>query len=203
MSLEEFITTVLTSAAVSTAIAAIIKTHLEKKLEIEIQEMRHAYEIELEKIKNELSIEADTVHKIMERRLNIYPKLVEIIYRIRNMARDIANNKETSPVLIDELTSRARELEECLYNDRMDLQRDEIFEPIHSFKNIIKEYNILIKDFNYYKSIADNEKAFSAYVEIKKIYDTKIQPLHMPIIQRLSTYSSNLKLEKNMEDGQQ
>jgi len=202
MSLEEIGTAILTSAVVSTTIAGIIKLQLEKKFEMKLEELRHSYEIELERIKNNLSIEADTIHKITERRLDIYPKIVEIVYRIRNMARDIANKKETPPVLVGELTSRARELEECLYNDRMDLQRDEVFEPIHTFKNIIKEFNILVKDFNYYKSIGDNEKAFSAYADITKLYDEKIEPLHMPIIQKLSTYRNDLEAEEDIEGPQ-
>jgi hypothetical protein len=202
MSLEEIGTAILTSAVVSTTIAGIIKLQLEKKFEMKLEELRHSYEIELERIKNNLSIEADTIHKITERRLDIYPKIVEIVYRIRNMARDIANKKETPPVLVGELTSRARELEECLYNDRMDLQRDEVFEPIHTFKNIIKEFNILVKDFNYYKSMGDNEKAFSAYADITKLYDEKIEPLHMPIIQKLSTYRNDLEAEEDIEGPQ-
>lgn len=202
MSLEEIGTAILTSAVVSTTIAGIIKLQLEKKFEMKLEELRHSYEIELERIKNNLSIEADTIHKITERRLDIYPKIVEIVYRIRNMARDIANKKETPPVLVGELTSRARELEECLYNDRMDLQRDEVFEPIHTFKNIIKEFNILVKDFNYYKSMGYNEKAFSAYADITKLYDEKIEPLHMPIIQKLSTYRNDLEAEEDIEGPQ-
>jgi hypothetical protein len=188
--LNSIITALLTSAVVSSAISFLLKTWLEARLkhqfELQLEKQRHSYEIELEKIKNELAIRAVTTHELTERRLSAYPKFVELAYRIRNMAREIVNVENTSPVLFDELRARARELENNLYAYRMDLERDSIFIPVHTYKNAARTFNRMAEDRNHYLSRGEIELAHEVYGQMCSLF-AEIESQHKPIIERLSS----------------
>jgi hypothetical protein len=102
------------------------------------------------------------------------------------MAREIANVENTSPVLFDELRARARELENNLYAYRMDLERDSIFIPVHTFKNAARTFNRMVEDRNHYLSRGEKEQAHEVYAQICSLF-TEIESQHKPIIERLSS----------------
>jgi hypothetical protein len=125
---------------------ALFYSELEQKVEERTNELR------IEKKKSELSSREDIKHQIITRRFNSYPKLVSLIYRIRNMSRDISSNP--SMVLrsfYEELTIRKKEYEELLYEMRSDLVRDQMFDSCHEYKNIVTTFSMLVADIMYLK----------------------------------------------------
>ena len=183
------ITVLLTSTVISTLVSFILKilfeSRLEHKLELELEQLRHSYKVELEKLKTELTIRAETAHELTERRLSAYPGIVELVYRVRNMTREISSSPDTSSVLFDELGARANELENKLYAFRMDLERDELFLNIHTYKNAVKTFYRLLEDREHYKRSGDTAGSEKVTEELRSL-NNKIERLHAPIIETLS-----------------
>jgi len=192
MNSTEIITIILTSALISTLIAFLLRYIFESKqqhrFEIELQKLKHNYEIQLENIKGKIAINADIQHKITERKLESYPRLVELVYRTRNMARELASVGYNS-TLAEEFQSRARELEDCLYTFRIDLERDGIFAPIHAYKNSLKNFNLVLREMEFFQSRdAEQEKIQETVQELQALY-SEVEDAHKPIIGKLSVNS--------------
>src|SRR5512140_1602704 len=121
MDLPNWLISIVTSATVSGIVTVALKAYFNARI-------THHFEVELEKYKSELAIKADAEQGIAHRRLEAYPRIVELIYRTRNMARDLANDISISNLsLAEELGARAKELENSLYQFRIDLERDSLF----------------------------------------------------------------------------
>ena len=190
----------LTSTVISTVLSFLwkarfenpLKLHFEREIEgiksrhsKELEDLRHRYELETERLKAELIINAETTHELTERRLAAYPKLVELVYRIRNMAREIASTAETNLVLASELRARTRELENGLYSSRFDLERDGFFYPVHTYKNLAINFNGLVADRDYYYSRGDKEQTNETSARLADLYP-EIDNQHKCIAESLS-----------------
>lgn len=184
----------LTSTVVSTVLTFVFKTYFENRIrhhfELEMEKLRHQYEVELEKFKTELTIRADTVHEITGRRLEAYPKVVELVYRTRNMSREIATGANTSGTLVDELGARVRELEDSLYAFRIDLERDGVFSSVHTYKNTVKTLNMLLSDLSFFQNRGQDQEAREVAGKIRSLYD-EIEVQHRSIIEGLSTLAGS------------
>jgi hypothetical protein len=127
------VSTALISALTSAAVTLVFQSYLAKKIE-------HQLARELEKYKSELDVRVAAEKGLVNRRLDGYPKIVELAYRTRNMARDLVGLAPPSQALLDELRARARELEDCVYRFRIDLEADHVFVAVHRHKNLILEF---------------------------------------------------------------
>jgi hypothetical protein len=125
---------VITSAGVSTAVTLLLQTYFIKRVE-------HRFAIELEKQKAELNLRIQTEHGIIIRRMEAYPKIVELCYRTRNMARDLAMAGAPVAALSQELHARSKELEDLVFRFRIDLETDHLFVPVHRYKNLIQLFS--------------------------------------------------------------
>lgn len=123
----------IVSAVISAVTTFLLQTYLAKRVE-------HKFARQLEDHKAELSVRLHAEHGIATRRLEAYPKIVELCYRARNMARDLLPTPETSPALRDELLVRAKELEEYVFRFRLDLEGDNVFTLVHRYKNLVLEF---------------------------------------------------------------
>lgn len=187
MDITSFLTTVLTSTVVTGLIIFLLKSYFKTRIE-------HHFQIELEKYKSELIMRLNLEHDISSRRLEAYPKIVELIYRTRNMARDLESNTlQMSPSLVEEFAARAKELAECLYKFRIDLERDEMFSDIHRYKNTLRNFNWRISDIRFFLEHGEEEKANLTGRELSSIFKD-IEEHHKKIIHDLSQY--NIKLAK-------
>lgn len=129
--------------------------------------------------------------KILERRLTVYPKLVELIYRTRNLSREICNNSESPFIIFDELIARMQELEELVYSNKIDLEQDNIFDSTHDYKNLVSTITRLSKDLRFFieNSASDHEEAVR--LEMREIHE-KIEVLHKPTINNLVRHTSTI-----------
>jgi hypothetical protein len=185
---KDIILSILTSTVVSGGISLALKAWFEQKLESQ----RHSYSVELEKLKMELAIKAGTVHELAERKIVAYPKIVELVYRIRNMAREISNNPGGSDVLPDELNVRTHELEDSLFTYRIDLQRDQAFTTIHGYKNRAITFNKLFKDYSALKNVGDEQGAGNPLSQLQNLY-SEIEEQHRVIIDQFSGILATLE----------
>lgn len=149
---------------------------------LELQYQQRTKELEQQSL---LNIGADSVRQISERRLTVYPKMVELVYRARNLAREIVNVAQPTRVFCDEFGARALELEESVYNNRLDLERDGAFVIAHTYKNLVMTFARLSKDLIYQIERQDSEQADRVLDEVKEYFD-QIEEQHKLVIDVLS-----------------
>jgi len=149
---------------------------------LELQYQQKTKELEQQSL---LTVGAESAQQISERRLTIYPKIVELVYRTRNLAREIVSVPQPTQILSDELEARTRELEESVYASRLDLERDGAFVITHTHKNLAMTFARLSKDLMYYFERQDTEQANRVLAETKEFY-TQIEKQHKPVIDVLS-----------------
>jgi hypothetical protein len=194
--INNILTSLITSTVITSVIIFIFKIWLEARIknhfEVELIKQRHQYEIELEKLKNELTIKAETTHEITGRKLLIYPKIVELVYRIRNIARELIKAEIKNSVLFDELKARISELQNNLYTYRIDLERDNTFIQIHTYKNMSITFTQLIDDQLHFMAINNSEQAEIIDKKIDSLFN-EIESSHRPIIETLSKIGPPLK----------
>ncbi|KAF0221543.1 MAG: hypothetical protein FD174_312 [Geobacteraceae bacterium] len=133
MDLSATIIAVFTSAGVSTATTFLFQAYFSKRIE-------HGFARKLEEYKTDLAVRLHAEHGIATRRLEAYPKIVELCYRTRNMARDLIAGAQHSTALLHELGVRARELEEYVFRFRIDLEADHMFLMVHRHKNLVLHF---------------------------------------------------------------
>jgi hypothetical protein len=143
---------------------------LEQQIKADREKIFLEYNQKLRELEKEsfLNIKEDSIHQINERRLSIYPKIAELIYRTRNLAREICHITEPNQILFNEFYARALDLEEIVYTSKFDLERDNIFDLIHSYKNKIYLFSGLSKDLIHL--INNIEEAGKVFDQIKKTY---------------------------------
>jgi hypothetical protein len=134
MDLSAGLRTALISAGMSAVITFVLQTYLGKRLE-------HAFARKLEGYKAELAVRMHAEHGIATRRLEAYPKIVELCYRTRNMARDLVTDPSRSSAFLQELLIRAKELEEYVFRFRIDLEADHVFVIVHRHKNLVLHFS--------------------------------------------------------------
>lgn len=117
----------LTSATVAAIVSLIFQGYFARRLE-------HRFAVKLAEVNAKLAVQSQISGAIAGRKLTAYPKFVELCYRLRNMARDLAS-ANPSAALVEEFLSRTSELEDNLYAARVDLEADSLFETVHDFKN--------------------------------------------------------------------
>ena len=171
---------ILSSSTVSGIIVFSFQTYMKGKINNHFQQ-------EIEKFKSELSIEQNQEKIISERRNVAYPIIVELVYKTRNMARDIVTILDfKSKSLIEEFSSKTRELEEVLYKYRIDLERDNCFTEIHSYKNALLNLNMKISDILFFFEHNAEDKAMKHKTEMKNDYEI-IESSHQELIRILSS----------------
>jgi hypothetical protein len=179
MDISLFITSALTSATVSGLLVFILKTYFKSRIE-------HTYRIELEKFKSQLALELGEGQAFVSRRVEGYSALVEMVYRTRNMVRDLEESLSSQNLsLVAEVASRTKELEELLYKYRIDLERDGQFHPVHRYKNMLLTFSMKASDVKYFIEHEESERAERAKSELVDIYE-ELEALYSDIVHELS-----------------
>lgn len=179
----DIITAILTSSLIASLVTFFLKKIFDRQLEF-------YFNIRLERLKSELATQLDVSQKFRERRLELYPKIVEIIYRIRNQLRE---NCKTNSESIDQNLSfvrLAKDYGELIYQARLDLERDKIFNKLHSLKSqIILAENISLDLIHLKTRKRTDSKKIKNYIEkLKKVYST-IDHQHQKTISLLTKLS--------------
>jgi hypothetical protein len=170
MDLSAGILTALTSAGISAAITFLLQTYLGKRLE-------HSFSRKLEGYKAELAVRTHAEHGIATRRLEAYPKIVELCYRTRNMARDLVSDLGRSLSLIEEMQIRAKELEDYVFRFRIDLEADHLFVMVHRHKNLVLHFSRTASEPNDVNSEARNADLKKTYSLIEESYAEVVKNL--------------------------
>jgi hypothetical protein len=177
----------ITSGIVSFTLKTIIKSTIEHKYTTEIENLKAQHSLEIENLKADLSIKTNKELELTNRRLSAYPKLVEIVYRIRNMSRDLNKHISISNIsLITELSSRTKDLEEKLYEYSIDLESDNLFLDVHKYKNVVFNFCMKSSDIKYFIEHNETERLHHSQIELETIYE-EIESLHKKVIASLTS----------------
>jgi len=111
-----------------------------------------------------------------------YPKLVELVYRSRNYARELTQSTDYVPSINDNLQDTFYLLEDNLYQHRLDINEDD-FLLLHQFKSNLRTF------MGIYKIVQDITKKtkFNAehikelYIELDLLYDNIAKQLKQTI----------------------
>ncbi|MBD3337758.1 MAG: hypothetical protein GF353_01530 [Candidatus Lokiarchaeota archaeon] len=142
-----------TSGVVATIIGKTIEIRNKKKME----KLRHEYNQEIEKLKADITIKKEIEEFIAQKRLQVYPKIVSTVYRIRNIAREFVTGTKITENKIDEIENYNTILIEYIISNRLLLQRDKIFDPPHQYKKHTILFIQLLRDLQFYEK-KNNDK---------------------------------------------
>ncbi len=127
----------LSSAGVAALVSAILTYAFKSVLEAKIKKSLAS---DMESIKASHAEELEYVRELIQRNAEIYPTLVESVYRCRNIARELERDAFTyDDVLRSELGTQALALTEGLYRARLFLSPD-VFRPLHQFKRVLEQF---------------------------------------------------------------
>lgn len=136
---------ILLSAGVSAVVSGLvaftakefIQSMIQKRTQFEIETLKMQHDMEIVRLKAQLSNAEKEADEMRSRRSQSYPRIGSLVYRIRNMARGLAGGLSISNIsLVDEFAARAKELEEALYEFRLDLEKEHfVFTQVHAFKD--------------------------------------------------------------------
>lgn len=167
-------------------LAAIISAIVSATVTIIIRIIENVFSKYLETHKSRLSKQVTLDIKYEERRLLIYPKMVSLIYRLRNMARDITNmDIPRSSALLEELKERAHEYYDYIIVNRSELERDELFKEAHAYKNTILNLCLAVSNEIAAQELEDKGSMEQLKNDIENIYN-EIESKHEPLITSLS-----------------
>lgn len=185
METNNFIISLCTSAAVTAVLNFTFQAIIKSKID-------YYFKSSLEKYKSNLNIVVDNAEKRTTRRMEAYPLIVEQIYRARNMARDLASHFSTGNFsLFEEFNLRTKQLEDYLYKYRLDLERDNLFPEVHSYKNLLLSFSMKLSDIKYYIENKDESEFFvKSKDELLNLYDT-INTKYPTITHNLSVFEDN------------
>lgn len=178
----DIITAILTSSLIASFVTFFLKKLFDRQLEF-------YFNTRLERLKSELEIQIDINQKFLERRLELYPKIVESIYRVRNQLRE--NCKFNSNSIDQNLVfvRLSKEYSELIYQARLDLERDKIFNTLHSLKSQIILAENLSLDLIHFKTRKkkDSKKINISLEKMKKVY-SKIDRQYQKTISILTNF---------------
>lgn len=130
-------------------IAYLIKKYFDKKMDnlfaLKVEEIKHSYSIELENIKSKLASNVAATSKIIEKRIESYQELGSVIYKCRNLLRDIISENEREEIIesYHQYCEQTNKLKELLFNLRIVLSENS-FDTIHEYKNISVKYSLAL-----------------------------------------------------------
>jgi len=190
MNIWDIVSTVSISAAVSGLVSMALKTWIksaiERRYHVEIEEIKKMHQLEIETLKAQLSVATTTQSMMTERRLTAYPTIVELVYRTRNMCRDISSHIPKATTAIgNELTARTTELENALYTYRLYLEQDKLFTSVHQYKNLVKTFCMKLSDMRYFLDHDESDRASHVQSELTDIF-SRIEAKNGPVIDGLS-----------------
>jgi hypothetical protein len=140
MTLVDLVSTALASGIGASLILFLLQKYFDRRLE-------HYFDSRLEELKASLHLQGEIKNQIASQRLEIYPAIVESVYRLRNRLREMI---ELAPLTLDGALAflrLAEEYTEQIYAARFYLSLERQFEPLHDYKNQVLKAKHLLLDW--------------------------------------------------------
>jgi hypothetical protein len=180
------ITIVIVSTALASSFGAsltmfLIRKYYDRRLE-------YYFNSRLEELKASLNLQSDIKNQITSQRLEIYPAIAELVYRLRNSLRDMS---ELVPLTLEGALGFLRLAEqytEQIYSARFYLEPDGLFELLHDYKDhVLTAKNLLLDWIDLTQNqLAENRTEINRVIaQLQEVY-TQIENEHRQLIQSLA-----------------
>jgi len=180
---------VVSSGIIGFAIKTYLEAAIKQRFNLETELLRQKLQAETERLKVDLALRQESQHEMNERRFKAYPLLVELVYRLRNVAREaVQANLANMNATVDDFQARVRALEDCLYGYRIDLQRDHVFASVHAFKNAARTFGFVMNDISYHVSKEELEQVAAARERLVEAYPP-LDRLYLGVVESLASVS--------------
>jgi len=140
INIVDLVSTALASGLSASLVLFLVQKYFDRRLE-------HYFNSHLEELKASLHLQGEIRNQIASQRLEIYPSIAESVYRLRNSLREM---NESAPLTLDGALAFLRLAEgytEQIYSARFYLDLDQLFEPLHEYKNHVLTAKHLLLDW--------------------------------------------------------
>ena len=175
------ITIVIISSALASTLGASLATFFIQKYFD--RRLEYYFNSRLEELKATLNIQGDIKNQITSRRLEIYPRITELLYRLRNKLKEICQADPLPLEQVVDFLRLAEQYTEQIYSARLYLELDHIFEPLHDYKSHILTTKNLLLDWIYLtrqdpsENVIDINKVMTRLQEAYSHLDYELQRL--------------------------
>jgi hypothetical protein len=205
---EAALVAVLTSGTTSAVIGAAVKAWIESRIRLEHEsrletlkaELLAQNSRELERLKDELRRETErevTVLKaqqdrisqqageVLQVRVQTFPKLSELVYRIRNEVRELRDDAPGDAAQLESLAGLIKDLEARTFELRLPLEQAGVFSTVHQYKRNLQTFLLAARELAAPEGPADGEYAEGLKRELAELYE-HVDRLHNDIIAKLA-----------------
>lgn len=166
------ITLILGSSVVSSVVTVLLQTFLSSRV-------NQTNLKEIERLKAELNTKTSIENQLQSKKREAFSQIASLVYRSRNMARDLAAKPGHAPSsLISEFDLCRIRIEEALYTFVLELKASGDFLAVHSYKNSLKSFHIsLTTSENVVATPSDRRALEELYQTINHQYENLIKKL--------------------------
>lgn len=150
-----------------------MKAALQNTATRELEDIRSRYVIAQETKKSELTIEAQETLELFKIRRTMYPRFVELIYRIRNKARESLTRTDPAKAA-RELDELIVQLVDNMYQFRVYLDHDHVHLRVHAFKNTSQAFLKTLESYAKIQTSSQSSSQASAlktHAELHTLFD--------------------------------
>jgi len=223
---ETILVAVLTSGTTTSLLVAVVKAWMESRIKAEqdaklatlkaelqqhhaeqmarlTDDLRRDTERQLTLLKAEQDRLSNETNELLKMRLQIFPKLSELIYRIRNAIREIRGDPPRDLGGLEALSTLIKDFEDRTYEFRLPLEQARVFSTVHQYKRHLQTFLLTAKELaSWFQDGGEGEDGLRLRREIDDLYG-EIDRLHQHIIGELAVLvlSRAITSEKQMVSG--
>lgn len=176
----EIVTTAIASGIGASLATFLVQRYFDHRLE-------YYFNIQLEKLKANLDFQGNVRNQIEIKRLEAYPVITELIYRLHNQLKEIVSGKGISNEKSRSFLDLVDLFTEEIFSTRLFLELDGMFEELHDYKGTILVAKNLLLDWIYITgegNLEDQDNKDELQLELKDI-STQIDHKQKGLIQKL------------------
>jgi len=180
------ITLVIVSTALASTFGASLATFLIQKYYD--RRLEYYFNSRLEELKANLNVQGDIKNLIISKRLEIYPHIAELIYRLRNNLKEMCQKDPLTLEQAVDFLRFAEEYTEQIYSTRLYLERDRIFESLHNYKGHILTAKNSLLDWIYLtrdKPVKNTKSINKTMSQLREVY-SHLDHQHRRLIRKLT-----------------
>jgi uncharacterized coiled-coil DUF342 family protein len=195
---KTIIVAILTSGAVTGLLVAVVKAWMESRIKLEqetkLATLKAEFDKQLVRLKAEQDRLSNEANQLLQARLQIFPKLSELIYKIRNAAREIRDHPPHDARDLDDLSTLIKDFEARTYEFRLPLEADGVFSAVHEYKRHLqvfllgaKELALSVRDGRNTEGLQLQQQIDDLYAEIDRLHQNIIGELALLVFSRAAT----------------
>jgi uncharacterized coiled-coil DUF342 family protein len=189
---------ILTSGTITGLVVAVVKTWMETRIKLEqetkLATLKAEFEEQLARVKGEQDRLSNEANQLLQVRLQVFPKLSELIYRMRNAAREIRDHPPRDAGDLDGLSALIKDFETRTYEFRLPLEQSGVFSAVHQYKRELqtfllgaKDLALSLRDGRDAEGVQAKQRITDLYAEIDRLHQDIVAELVVLVFSRAAT----------------